>query len=71
MLFRSAADAVVGNDGLAAVRGAVVAAGATAATVTWQGIGHPVAPVSNCARGTVLAYIDDATRGGDGNACPA
>ena len=71
LLLSGAADAVVGNDGLPAVRGAVVAAGASAGTVTWQGIGHPVAPLSNCARGTVLAYLDDATRGGDGNACPA
>ncbi|GGG08726.1 protease [Rhodococcoides trifolii] len=65
------ADPVVGNDGLPAVTGAIAATGATTASVTWQGFGHPVSILSSCARSSVVAYANDATLPGDGNACPA
>jgi pimeloyl-ACP methyl ester carboxylesterase len=65
------ADPVVGSDGLPAVTGAIAATGATTATVTWQGVGHPVSVLSSCARTSVVAYANDATLPGDGNACPA
>ncbi|CAM4517332.1 alpha/beta hydrolase [Nocardia ninae] len=65
------ADPVVGNAGQASVAGALGAAGARHAGVTWQGWGHPVSNHSSCAQRTMVEYLKDAKLPADGTACPA
>ncbi|MGB3771678.1 MAG: alpha/beta hydrolase [Rhodococcus sp. (in: high G+C Gram-positive bacteria)] len=64
-------DAVVGNDALPAVTGALAAAGAATTTVTWDGVGHPVTVGSGCGRQAVATYLESGTVPSGGNACPA
>ncbi|MEU7138745.1 alpha/beta hydrolase [Nocardia sp. NPDC046473] len=65
------ADPVVGNAGQASVAGALGAAGARHAGVTWQGWGHPVSTHSTCAQRTMIDYLKDGKLPADGTACPA
>jgi len=65
------ADPVVGNGGTASVTGALGAAGAQHATVTWQGWGHPVFTHSGCAQRALLDYLKTAKLPADATACPA
>ncbi|MEU7766054.1 alpha/beta hydrolase, partial [Nocardia sp. NPDC049190] len=65
------ADPVVGDGGQASVTGALGAAGARHATLTWQGWGHPVSTHSGCAQQALSNYLKDAKLPADGTACPA
>ncbi|GGK40820.1 alpha/beta fold hydrolase [Nocardia camponoti] len=70
LVFAGAADPVVGG-AAASVTGALGVAGATHATMTWQGWGHPVAAHSGCAQQVLTTYLADAKLPSDGGACPA
>ncbi|NLE78680.1 MAG: alpha/beta hydrolase [Rhodococcus sp.] len=70
LVMTGAADPVTGNGGVDSARGAVGAAGAPTATLTWHGSGHPVSSTS-CARSSIVAYVDTGALPADGNACPA
>ncbi|MGW4717337.1 alpha/beta hydrolase [Nocardia sp. NPDC004260] len=65
------ADPVVGNGGQSSVTGAIGAAGARHAALSWQGFGHPVSTHSGCAQRAVLDYLKDGKLPADGTACPA
>ncbi|QCQ90865.1 alpha/beta fold hydrolase [Rhodococcus sp. SGAir0479] len=71
LVFSGAADPVVGNTGLATVTGTLTGAGATSATLTWEGYGHPVTTHSSCARLALGRYLDSALLPTNGSACPA
>ncbi|MEU4340635.1 alpha/beta hydrolase [Nocardia sp. NPDC023852] len=71
LVLGGVADPVVGNGGQSSVTGALGAAGARHATLTWQGWGHPVAAHSGCAQRTLLDYLTDGKLPADGTACPA
>ncbi|MBF6329760.1 alpha/beta hydrolase [Nocardia transvalensis] len=71
LVLGAAADPVVGVDGLPMVTGVLGRAGATIASVRWQGWGHPVANHSACAQQAVTEYLKDAKLPADGTACPA
>lgn len=71
LVFAGAADPVVGNAGLPTVTGTLTSAGATWATLTWEGYGHPVTTHSSCARQTLGRYLQSATLPTNGSACPA
>lgn len=66
-----AADPVVGNGGFSSVTGLVASTGASAASMTWQGSGHPVIGGSRCAQEAVATYASTATLPPDGSVCPA
>ncbi|TDP41470.1 alpha/beta hydrolase [Nocardia ignorata] len=70
LVFAGAADPVVGG-AAASVTGALGAAGARHATMTWQGWGHPVVAHSGCAQQAVNAYLAEGKLPADGGACPA
>ncbi|WP_405177226.1 alpha/beta hydrolase [Nocardia sp. NBC_01377] len=71
LVMAGIADPVVGNGGTASVTGALGAAGAQHATVTWQGWGHPVFTHSGCAQRALLDYLKTAKLPADATACPA
>ncbi|MBO0853333.1 MAG: alpha/beta hydrolase [Nocardia sp.] len=71
LVVGTAADPVVGDDGRAAVTGALGAAGARVATVQWAGWGHPAFTHSGCVQQNIIGYLNDATLPADGTACPA
>ncbi|MFR9750288.1 alpha/beta hydrolase [Nocardia sp. 004] len=71
LVLGGVADPVVGNTGQSSVTGALGAAGARYAALTWQGFGHPVVTHSDCAQRAVLGYLSDGTLPADGTACPA
>ncbi|MFI9511181.1 alpha/beta hydrolase [Nocardia sp. NPDC052566] len=71
LILGGIADPVVGNGGQASVTGALSAAGARHAAMTWQGWGHPVFTHSGCAQSALLTYLKDAKLPADGSACPA
>ncbi|MFC9896396.1 alpha/beta hydrolase [Nocardia sp. NPDC127579] len=71
LVLNSVADPVTGNAGTASVTGALGAAGARHATVSWQGWGHPVFTHSGCGQRALLEYLADAELPADGTACPA
>ncbi|RMI30061.1 alpha/beta hydrolase [Nocardia stercoris] len=71
LVLGAAADPVVGGDGRASITGALTTAGATTATMNWQGYGHPVVTHSPCAQQAAVDYLKDATLPADGTACPA
>ncbi|WP_072691062.1 alpha/beta fold hydrolase [Rhodococcus marinonascens] len=64
------ADPIVGTAGVGIVTGVVSSAGATTATVTWHGSGHPAAQ-SDCAQNSIVTYLADGVLPPDGSACPA
>ncbi|AOW94543.1 hydrolase [Rhodococcus sp. WMMA185] len=64
------ADPLVGNAGVGVVTGVVSGAGATTATSTWHGSGHP-ATQSACAQSSIVAYLSDGALPPDGSVCPA
>lgn len=70
LVFAGAADPVVGG-AAGSVTGALGAAGARHATMTWQGWGHPVVAHSGCAQKAVADYLAEAKLPADGGACPA
>ncbi|MDV7352241.1 alpha/beta hydrolase [Rhodococcus oxybenzonivorans] len=70
LVLSGAADPVVGNAGVGTVTGAVGSAGATTATLTWHGRGHP-ATHSDCSQKAIVSYLADGTLPPDGSACPA
>ncbi|MFC4374594.1 alpha/beta hydrolase [Nocardia halotolerans] len=70
LVFAGAADPVVGG-AAPSVTGALGAAGARHATMTWQGWGHPVTAHSECAQQAVNDYLTGAELPADGGACPA
>ncbi|RJO72941.1 alpha/beta hydrolase [Nocardia panacis] len=71
LILGAAADPVVGTGGQASVSGALGAAGARHATVTWQGFGHPAFSHSGCAQTAILEYLKEAKLPADGTVCPA
>lgn len=71
LVLGGVADPVVGNGGQSSVTGALGAAGARHATLSWQGWGHPVFTHSGCAQTAMLNYLKEATLPADGSACPA
>ncbi|RDI59006.1 alpha/beta hydrolase [Nocardia pseudobrasiliensis] len=71
LLLGTSADPVTGGDALPTVTGALGRAGATTATVRWQGWGHPVLTHSGCAQQALTDYLKDAKLPADGTACPA
>ncbi|WP_280248654.1 alpha/beta hydrolase, partial [Nocardia abscessus] len=71
LVLGGVADPVVGNAGQSSVTGALGAAGARSAALSWQGFGHPVATHSTCAQRAVLDYLKDGKLPADGTACPA
>lgn len=71
LVLGTAADPVVGGDGRSSVTGALGAAGARDSTVLWQGWGHPVFTHSDCAKQSIIGYLNDATLPADGTVCPA
>ncbi|MBH0775081.1 alpha/beta hydrolase [Nocardia bovistercoris] len=71
LVLGGVADPVVGSGGSSSVTGALGAAGATHATLTWQGWGHPVSTHSSCAQRAVVTYLKEGKLPGDGTACPA
>jgi pimeloyl-ACP methyl ester carboxylesterase len=71
LVLGGSADPVVGNAGQASVTGALGAAGARHASLTWQGWGHPVFSHSGCAQLALLDYLKDAKLPADATACPA
>ncbi|WP_067704002.1 alpha/beta hydrolase [Nocardia jejuensis] len=71
LVLGGSADPVTGQDGRASVTGALGAAGARAATVVWQGWGHPTFAHSGCAQQAVSDYLGNGKLPADGTACPA
>ncbi|OZC89398.1 hydrolase [Rhodococcus sp. 06-418-1B] len=71
LLLSGAADPVVGNGGFAAVSGMIATTGTQAASMTWQGAGHPTVSGSACAQSAVAGYVADAALPPDGSVCPA
>ncbi|MBF6297483.1 alpha/beta hydrolase [Nocardia amamiensis] len=71
LVLGAVADPVVGNGGQSSVTGALGAAGARHAALTWQGFGHPVSTHSSCAQRALLDYLHDGKLPADGTACPA
>lgn len=69
--FTGAADPVTGNGGFPSISGLVASTGTRAATMTWQGAGHPAIGGSQCAQSAAVAYAADATLPPDGSVCPA
>jgi pimeloyl-ACP methyl ester carboxylesterase len=65
------ADPVVGGDGRSSVTGALGTGGITAATVQWQGWGHPVFTHSSCAQQNIDTYLKTGKLPADGTVCPA
>ncbi|WP_280402270.1 alpha/beta hydrolase [Nocardia carnea] len=70
LVLTGAGDPVTGA-AQASVTGALGAAGARHATMTWQGWGHPVSAHSGCAQTALVEYLKDGRLPGDGAACPA
>ncbi|WP_459547082.1 alpha/beta hydrolase [Nocardia sp. X0981] len=70
LVLTGAGDPVTGA-AQASVTGALGAAGARHATMTWQGWGHPVSTHSGCAQTALVEYLNDGRLPGDGTACPA
>ncbi|MEU1980332.1 alpha/beta hydrolase [Nocardia sp. NPDC019395] len=70
LVLTGAGDPVTGT-AAASVTGALGAAGARHATMTWQGWGHPVSAHSGCAQTALVEYLKDGRLPGDGTACPA
>ncbi|MFZ2175104.1 MAG: alpha/beta hydrolase [Rhodococcus sp. (in: high G+C Gram-positive bacteria)] len=70
LVLSGVADPVVGNAGVGTVTGTVAGAGATTATLTWHGRGHP-ATHSDCTQKAIVSYVADGTLPPDGSACPA
>jgi len=71
LVLTGVADPVVGDGGQSSVTGALGAAGARHATISWQGWGHPVLTHSGCAQQLVSDYLKEARLPRDGSACPA
>lgn len=71
LVFNGAADPVVGNAGVATVTGTLTSADTTWSNVTWAGYGHPVTTHSDCARQSLVRYLDSAALPANGSACPA
>ncbi len=65
------ADPVVGNGGFSSVTGLVASTGARAASMTWQGSGHPVLGGSQCVQTAAATYASTAALPPDGSVCPA
>ncbi|MEV0946452.1 alpha/beta fold hydrolase [Rhodococcus sp. NPDC049939] len=70
LVLDGVADPLVGNAGTGLVTGVVSGAGATTATLTWHGSGHP-ATQSDCAQNAIIAYLADGVLPPDGGVCPA
>ncbi len=71
LILSGRADAVVGTEPLPTVTGALASAGTRTATVTWDGLGHPVLVGSACGRAAVTSYLAAGDVPTGGNACPA
>jgi pimeloyl-ACP methyl ester carboxylesterase len=64
-------DAVVGNEGVAAVSASVINAGVASKRVMWQGIGHGVSIYSPCAMAPTIGYLDSGNLPSTDTYCPA
>jgi pimeloyl-ACP methyl ester carboxylesterase len=64
-------DAVVGNEGVAAVSATVINAGVASKRVMWQGIGHGVSIYSPCAMAPTIGYLDSGNLPTTDTYCPA
>ena len=64
-------DAVVGNEGVAAVAATVINSGAANRRVMWQGVGHGASIYSSCAIPPVLSYLASGKVPGTDTYCPA
>ncbi|WP_241665806.1 alpha/beta hydrolase [Prescottella subtropica] len=71
LVFDGAADPVVGTGGLSTLTGSLTLAGAPWSGVRWEGFGHPATTHSECARGHLTRYLEDATLPPNAGACPA
>ncbi|MCL2533595.1 MAG: alpha/beta hydrolase [Nocardiaceae bacterium] len=71
LVLTGAADPVVGNAGVATVTGTLTSADTTWSNLAWAGYGHPVTTHSDCARQSLVRYLDSTALPANGNACPA
>lgn len=71
LLLGSQNDAIVGNEGVAAVAATILNASAENKRVMWQGIGHGASIYSPCALNPVLAYLDSGNLPQTDTFCPA
>ncbi|WP_430332238.1 alpha/beta fold hydrolase [Rhodococcus sp. ACT016] len=71
LVLSGAADPVVGNAGVATVTGTLTSAHTTWSNLMWAGYGHPVTTHSDCARRSLVRYLESAALPPNGGACPA
>lgn len=70
LMLRGAGDPITGPVATDGVNGALIAAGATSATLTWEGLGYSVLAHSDCAGEATIAYGRSGEPPAQG-ACPA
>ncbi|ORM24248.1 hypothetical protein BFL43_26985 [Williamsia sp. 1135] len=70
LMFRGAGDPITGPVATDGINGALIGAGATFSTLTWEGLGYSVLAHSDCAGEAAIAYSRSAEPPAQG-ACPA
>lgn len=71
LLLGSHADAIIGNEGVAAVSATAINAGTSSRRVMWQGTGHGAVVYSPCALAPLQKYIDSGKLPETDTYCPA
>ena len=71
LLLGSHADAIIGNEGVAAVAATAINAGTNSRRVMWQGTGHGTVVYTPCALPPVQAYFDTGKLPETDTYCPA
>jgi len=71
LLLGSHADAIIGNEGVAAVSATAINAGTSSRRVMWQGIGHGAVVYTPCAMAPVQNYFDSGKLPETDTFCPA
>ena len=64
-------DAIIGNEGVAAVAATVINAGANSRRVMWQGIGHGASTYTPCAMAPLTKYLETGVLPETDTYCPA